>query len=521
MQQFSRHTVLLFISTLLAGCSSLPMRGEVPESRAFQDTATTSLARVVAASRAPEETAPSGFGLLLEGEFAYDARGALLHRAERSLDLQYYTIHRDQSGRMLLRELRDAAQRGVRVRLLVDDSHAAEIQDLLVGLATYANAEVRLFNPLPMRHGAPVIRIVLSPGDFQLYNHRMHNKLFIADNAVAIYGGRNVADEYFMKNDVANFIDFDAISTGRVVADLSAVFDRYWNSLSSWPVHTVLGVPADQAEARRQFDVAVEDAHVPAPETATDLMGLASTETQLRDGRLKLSYAAAEVHADPPEKASDPALAMQPTVAVSALLNAFSSAKREVLIVSPYFVPGEVGMPLIRQARANGVRISIFTNSLGSTDVPLVHRSYASYRLAMLRLGVDLYEVSPTQTRRSRRFGDFGRSIPRLHAKVAVVDRQRLLVGSANMDGRSAVGNTELGVIIDDAVLANKMARRIADESFTSVYKLRLLPDGNSIEWIDTDEDGQTSATREEPDSGWWVRLKLWLLSLVVAERDL
>ena len=515
------RTLALVFSALLAACSSLPPRGEVPASQAFADTATTSLARVAASSRPPGEAAPSGFGLLPVGEYAFDARVALLHRAERSLDLQYYDIHRDQAGRTLLRELRDAAQRGVRVRLLVDDFYAAEIEDLLAGLAAYPNAQVRLFNPMPMRHGTPVMRLAMSPGDFQLYNHRMHNKLFIADNVVAIYGGRNVADEYFMKNDVANFIDIDAISTGRVVTDLSNVFDQYWNSPSSWPVHTVLGNPADAAQARRQFDAAVEDAHVPLPGAAADPMGQFSIETQLREGRLALSYATANVYADPPEKASDPVLAMQPTLAVSALLTAMSGAKQEALIVSPYFVPGTVGMPLIRQARENGVRLSIFTNSLGSTDEPLVHYSYAAYRLAMLRIGVDLHEVSPTQARRSRRFGDFGRSIPRLHAKVAVVDRERLLVGSANMDGRSAVGNTELGVIIDSPVLAAGMARRIADDSFTSVYKLRLLPDGNTIEWIDTDEQGQTSTTTEEPDSGWWMRLKLWLQSLVVAERDL
>ena len=516
-----RRTFFLVFSTLLAGCGSLPMRGEVPDSQAFTDTATTTLARLAASSRPPGEVAPSGFGLLLQGEFAFDARVALLHRAERSLDLQYYTLHRDQSGRMLLRELRDAAQRGVRVRLLVDDLYAAEIQDLLAALASYPNAQVRLFNPMPMRHGAPLIRLAMSAGAFQLYSRRMHNKLFIADNAVAIYGGRNVADEYFMKNDVANFIDFDAISTGWVVRDLSQVFDQYWNSLLSWPVHTVLGRLADEAQARRQFDAAVEDASIPVPEPAIDSLGQPSTENQLREGRLKLSYATAGVFADPPEKAADPALAMQPTPAVSALLAAFSTAKREVLIVSPYFVPGPVGMPLIRKARENGVRISIFTNSLGSTDVPLVHHSYAAYRLAMLRIGVDLYEVSPTQTRRSRRFGTFGRSIPRLHAKVAIVDRERLLVGSANMDGRSAVGNTEMGVIIDSPVLAAKMVRRVADESLASVYKLRLLLDGNTIEWVGTDDDGRTSATTEEPSGGWWVRLRLWLQSLVVAERDL
>jgi cardiolipin synthase C len=180
-----------------------------------------------------------------------------------------------------------------------------------------------------------------------------------------------------------------------------------------------------------------------------------------------------------------------------------------------------VGMPLLRSARANGVKIAIITNSLGSTDEPLVHHHYAAYRLEMLRLGVELYEVGSMQTRRSRRFGDFGQSIARLHAKTAVVDRERLLIGSANMDGRSAVGNTEMGVIIDNAKLAAAVADRIATDSLTSVYKLRLLPDGQTIEWIETDEDGITSATTQEPHNGWWLQLKLLLQALVVAEHHL
>jgi putative cardiolipin synthase len=269
---FARRLSLLTVFTLLVGCGSLPMRGEAPPSQAFEDTATTTLARLAAASQPPGEAAPSGFGMLREGEFAFDARVALMQRAERSLDLQYYTIHRDHAGRSLLRGLRDAAQRGIRVRLLVDDLYASEIDDLLVGLALYPNAQVRLFNPMPVRRGEPLIRLVMS-GNFQPYNRRMHNKLFIADNAVAIFGGRNVADEYFMKNDVANFIDFDAISTGRVVADFSKAFDRYWNSALSWPVHTVLGPPSDAAQARSHFDASVQDAHIPAPEAPTDLLG--------------------------------------------------------------------------------------------------------------------------------------------------------------------------------------------------------------------------------------------------------
>ena len=337
---------------------------------------------------------------------------------------------------------------------------------------------------MPMRRGAPVLRLVLSPGDLRLYNHRMHNKLFVADNAAAIYGGRNIADEYFMRNREANFIDMDALSTGRVVTELSATFDRYWNSDLSWPVQAVLGTPADLEAARLRFDRAVDDARVTAPQ-AVDPFGQSTIGAQLHEGRLTLSFATAQLHVDPPEKASDPTVGTQPTQAVSGLLAALTAARREVVMVSPYFVPGEVGMPLMRTARENGIRIVLFTNSLGSTDEPLVHDRYAAYRVDMLRMGVELYEVSPTQTRRVRRFGDFGRSIPRLHAKVSIVDRQRLLVGSANLDGRSAVGNTEMGIVIDSPALAEAFASRIEGDNFANVYRLRLQPDpAETAPWL-------------------------------------
>jgi putative cardiolipin synthase len=515
--------LMLTLASWLTACSSLAPRGELPPSRAFSTAAVagTELARVAASSRPPDEDQPSGFQLLPVGEFAFDARVALSRRAERSLDLQYYYIHRDEAGRTLLRELRDAALRGVRVRLLVDDFFAAEIDDLLIGLASFPNVEVRVFNPMPLRRGAPLLRLLLSPGDFQLYNHRMHNKLFVADNAVAVYGGRNIADEYFMKNREANFIDMDVISTGRVVADLSAAFDLYWNSDLAWPVQAVVGKPTDAATARLHFDRAVQDARVTTPQMPTDPMGQSTIGAQLSEGRLVMSYADAQVHVDPPEKASDTTLAMTPTPAVDGLLSALSAARQEVVMVSPYFVPGEVGMPLMRTARANGVRILLITNSLGSTDEALVHHRYADYRVDMLRLGVELYELSPSETRRVRRFGDFGRSTPRLHAKVSIVDRQRLLVGSANLDGRSAVGNTEIGVVIDSPVLAEALAARLDSDRFTSVYKLRLQPDDQTIEWAHIEDDGRTSVTVDEPGSDGWLSVKLWLLSLLVDERDL
>jgi putative cardiolipin synthase len=241
----------------------------------------------------------------------------------------------------------------------------------------------------------------------------------------------------------------------------------------------------------------------------------------LGEGRLTMTYASAQVHIDPPEKARDTSLTTAPTQAVNGLLAALTSGRQEVVMISPYFVPGEVGMPLIRAARKSGIRLMVITNSLGSTDEPLVHDRYAVYRLEMLRLGVELFELSPTQTRRVRRFGEFMRSTPRLHAKVSVVDRERLLVGSANLDGRSAVGNTELGVVIDSPVLARAFAGLLDGDRFDSVYQVRLKEDGQTIEWAHLDEDGRTTTTTAEPASDWWLRLKLRLLSMLVDERDL
>lgn len=521
--RLAQRLLMLALVAGLAACSALPQRGDVPASHAItaESAASTALARLAASSRPLDEVQPSGFRLLPDGAFAFEARAALARRAEQTLDLQTYYLRHDDAGRSLLRELRDAAQRGVRVRLLVDDFFAAEIGDLLSGLACFPNAEVRLFNPMPLRSGAPLLRVLLSRGEFQNHNRRMHNKLFVADNTVAIYGGRNVADEYFMKNREANFIDMDVLSTGRVVTDLSTAFDRYWNSALAWPVHTVLGRPADPAAARQQFDRAVAEAHVTPPQTDTDPFGRSTIQAQLEEGRLRLSYASAQVHADPPEKASDPTPAVAPTQAVNGLVTALTTGRSELVIVSPYFVPGELGMPLIRASRAHGTRLMVITNSLGSTDEPLVHDRYATYRLEMLRLGVELFELSPHQTRRVRRFGEFGLSTPQLHAKVAVVDRRSLLVGSANLDGRSAVANTELGVVIDSPALAGAFAAWLESDRFTSVYQVRLQPDGQTIEWAQLDEDGQTSATATEPGSGWWLRWKLRLLSLLVDERDL
>lgn len=510
---------------LLAACAALPPRGPAPVSQAFHDTQDTPLARIAAASQDDAAgAAASGFRLLPAGEFAFDARTTLARRAERSLDLQYYHIQRDRAGLSLLRELRDAAERGVRVRLLVDDFYAAKIDDLLIDLAAHSDVQIRLFNPLSMRSGNPVLRLLLSSGPFELNNHRMHNKLFIADNAIAIYGGRNVADEYFMSDVEFNFIDMDVLSVGAVVRNLSAAFDLYWNSEAAWPLQALAGPSPGKTTqaaqtARSRFDAEVRDATTLTATYRTDPTGQTSVQLQIAGGRLDLTPARAWVFADPPDKALVAAELNQPTVAMQGMLDVIAGAEKEVIISSPYFVPGPIGMGMMREATANGTRVVLYTNSLGTTDEPLVHDKYSSYRAEMLEFGVEIFEFNPGATQRSTRFGAFGRSVPRLHAKVATVDGRYLLVGSVNLDARSAIGNTEMSVVIDSPRLAQSVHRMISSDRFITMYRLRLGPDGESIEWLSQDDQGRQTATTEEPAGDWWLRLKLWILSLMVDEK--
>ena len=280
----------------------------------------------------------------------------------------------------------------------------------------------------------------------------------------------------------------------------------------------VLGAPADAAAQRAAFDEAVHGASPRTPANAADPLGQTGVDGQLAAGRLELVYASAQVHADPPDKALLPT-SREPSTAMRGLVRAIATARREVSITSPYFLPNPPAMEMMRQARSNGIGVRVVTNSIASTDEPLVHHHYSERRLELLRMGVQLYEFSPALTRRAMRFGSFGKSTPRLHAKVAVVDQRLALVGSVNMDARSAIGNTEMGVVIDSPALAQGLVRLMTGTQMTSMYRLRLAEDGHSIEWLSTDEQGHVSVAQEEPEHGAWLRFKLWLQSLVVDER--
>jgi putative cardiolipin synthase len=502
----------------LAACASLPPLPPRGASTAWTDTRDTSLGVLATASLTGAGPGESGFRLLPTGDFALDARLALARRAERSLDVQYYQIQRDSVGLRFLRELRDAAGRGVRVRLLVDDLYTAGEDELFRSLAAVPNVQVRLFNPLSARGDSLVGRFIFSLHEFSRINHRMHNKLFVADNRFSVSGGRNMADEYFMRSAAANFIDMDVIAAGPVVRELSQVFDRYWNSDYAWPIDSVVGAALDPAGAQRRFDELVQSAAPEFEASTSDPLGRASVDYELGLGRVSLTFAPVEVFADAPAKVERRERGQDVATVARSTLEAIGALRREVMIASPYFIPGPIGMAMMKEARAHQIRVVVITNALGATDEPLVHWRYARYRRDLLKLGVEIYELSPNLARASGGFGDFGKSFGRLHAKVAVIDRHRLFVGSLNLDQRSAWSNTESGLLIDSPALAQDIIGLVANDRNQSVYKLRLAADDETIEWVATGADGKEQVVTDEPDNNWWLRLKMQLIGPFTSE---
>ncbi len=344
--------VLLLASVLLLGCAtSLP---EVDRAAIASDAVVasrdTSLGRLIQDSTPDPEL--SGFRLMPLGSFSFDTRLALAARAEQSLDVQYYHLENDDTGRLLLRALRDAAVRGVRVRLLIDDYYTGGSDELFLGFAAYPNVQVRLFNPFCCaRDAGSRTRFLASTGDWERVNHRMHNKLFIADGVAAVIGGRNIADEYFLRRESDNFIDLDAFVVGAVVDPLGWLFDRYWNSLPVYPLQTIAATTLTSQQLRESFERSTDAGRTepPPPLPANDILGYGPVRDALDFGRIGLIWGEARVFADHPDKPFDGSVGgdLQQTSVTYNVLETIREAKSEVLISSPYFVPGQRGMELI------------------------------------------------------------------------------------------------------------------------------------------------------------------------------
>jgi phosphatidylserine/phosphatidylglycerophosphate/cardiolipin synthase-like enzyme len=519
MPQWALLLAMLWALLCLGGCAtSLPAVERQPSFAVAAPTGAP-LPQLAAEAAVPEGR--SGFWPMPQSAFALDARLTLIRQARSSLDLQYYLIGNDTIGRLVLRELRDAAQRGVRVRLLVDDLYTAGMDPLLLGLAAHRNVQVRLFNPFTGARQSSFGRFLSFAGNFKRLNHRMHNKLFIADGTFAVVGGRNLADEYFLRSKEANFVDFDLLAAGTLVPDLEKLFDRYWNSEEVYPLTAIASTDKTAQALRDDFEDATAEPTDPAtlPPAEPDLFGQPCFSAELAAHHVRLLIADSTAYADTPEKAAPDPHDFDPRQTVtSRFIGLLHEARHEVFLFSPYFIPGKKGLQRLKEARDAGVEVRIVTNAMGASDEPLVGLGYRQYRTQMLAMGVKLYEISSSRLTHDPTLKRLlGQSRGRLHAKMGFIDRQTVLVGSMNLDPRSAYTNTEIGVAVHSPELAQMILKGYKVDSFAGVYEVQLKPDGSSVQWRAKDENGE-EVLQDEPDLGPWDRMKAWMLYLFVPE---
>ena len=510
----------LTIALLVGGtgaCSSLPANEGRTPSTHFAQPEATPLGQLVQARRAQATTrSDSAFYLLDAVDVALSSRLALIEGAQRTLDLQYYAIHADASTEVLLQGLRDAARRGVRVRILLDDFNSVGDDAQVLRLAFEPNVEIRLFNPLPGNRSNMLGRILTSLHDVGRMQKRMHNKLFLADSAWGITGGRNLGDQYFGTGDKQNFVDLDVLAAGRIVRDMARSFDRFWNDQLAYPVQTLLD-PED-LDKLRQWQPASSAASppgtpvkpvLPVTASATVLPSITPTAVVAADRpamdlrTVPLIWAPSTLLVDEPGKVGpgDDEVNAGETV-IDGLLALMQQAQRDVLIISPYFVPGEQVMAIYRQMRQRGVRIRVLTNSLASNDAPAAHAGYARYRKALLDMGVEIHEMrSDPETavgltgssggHERRRARDLfaggpggskgGTSRASLHSKAVIIDGRLSVIGSMNLDLRSQRKNSEVGLVIRSAQLAQVATRQVEQTLATGAYRLERR--GKGLHW--------------------------------------
>ena len=454
----------------------------------------------------------SGFRPLLQATDAMHARLALIAEAQVGIDLQTYHLANDATGHEILRALRNAARRGVRVRLLIDDYHTAGMTDLLLGLAAEPAVELRLYNPFTAGRDSKAVRLGLLLGNFSQLNRRMHNKLFVADGRAAVFGGRNLSDAYFMRDEAANFFDFDLLGVGQVATDLADSFDRYWNSVYAVPVQSLVDNRLDAAQRRTSFDTLTQVA------AAAQARVTAATQDAINDlASLPLRVADAKVYFDSTEKTGGGVGSKGggPPLPVGQLVRA---ARERIVVVSPYFLPSDVGVKLLRDARGRGVDVQVLTNSLLDTDEPLVSLAYRRHRADYLRAGLRLFELSSDKYKDERQARQsLGASVARLHAKLGLIDDRLLLVGSMNIDPRSAHINTELALVIDSAELVRAVQNHFQPAVSRVAHEVRLAADGQGLVWVSVDAQGVEQLNPERSLSALRL-LGLWLLSLLVSD---
>ena len=510
----------LCVALALSACASLQkdyVRHPSVAMPSMKDTPSTRYVHREVASHDGQ----SGFRLLTFSTNALMSRVVLADHAKHSIDLQYYIFKNDATGRLVAQRLLAAADRGVRVRLLLDDINVDDQIDLLDALDSHPNIEVRLFNPFPTRAPSMIGKAAAFVVDGSRLNHRMHNKSFVVDGSVAIVGGRNIGDDYFDAGDATHFSDLDLIAIGPVVQQTAHAFDTYWNCDAAYPVKAFSGSHPGHPELAKLRKELARDARTFA---ASDYAQ--ATLDQLPHGPSgdrpgKWFWGPARLVSDQPKKIEDdgdsPALRIGPD-----LRQMVDGAHGEVKLISPYFIPGDKGTAFLTALAARGVTVKVLTNSLAATDEPVVHAGYSRYRHDLLAGGVQLYELRPAPGAPQPATAEGESSGVSLHAKAIVVDQREVFIGSMNMDERSRLLNTEMGIIVDCPPLAEAVDRFFnTAASPDSAYQVRLDPAAPakdaSLQWLKVD-GGKTTVLDADPDATTARRVEVNLVKLLPIE---
>ena len=519
---FARLVIVIAFAATMAACSSM-RRDFVKQPSSVLPPATDTPSSHYIAAELSQHGEQSGFRLLTRSTNALMSRVALADHAKHSIDLQYYVFKNDATGRLLAQRLLVAADRGVRVRILLDDLNLTDVDRVLDALDAHANIEVRLFNPFRTRNRSTLSKIGQFVLEGRRLNRRMHNKSFVVDNTAAIIGGRNIGNDYFDASSDTNFRDLDLLAIGPVVREASRVFDDYWNSDAAYPVTAFRNAHDTQDDLARLRVALARDARAFAQSDYAQATLEELPDGATADRRGEWFWGPAVVVADQPEKvhAGDDAAAFSIGPELKTMVDA---AHSEVLLVSPYFVPGDSGTRFLTGLAQRGVSTQVLTNSLASTDEPAAQSGYAHYRRQLLEGGVQLYELRPAAGAAQPVTSGGTSSGISLHAKAMVVDREHVFIGSLNMDPRSKLLNTEMGVIIDSAPLAQAVKQffdtAILPENAFHVV-LQKSPESESgaaqMTWL-WSENGNAMSKQSEPGASTQRRLAIFVMGLLPIE---
>lgn len=521
----SSGAVLLASCSLLLtvpACTTLPRQmPQVPQYAHDIDASQTSLSQIVTPLR-EQNPGLTGYHVLYDPLEALAARLRLIDKAEKSLDLQYYIWDNDRIGALALHALIRAADRGVKVRLLIDDNNAKNMEGIYLALSQHKNIEIKLFNPYRFRKYRAMDMVL----DLKRINRRMHNKSFIADHQIALIGGRNMSNQYYNVSETYQFSDVDVMLVGSAVDDIVHSFDDYWNDDYAYPVKEIVSAQRHHLRyesLKRQLDIHNQEVSV---QNYLDLTNRSKAFDEWLYHKIGFDWVKAEVVKDPPEKIK--AKAKKEGLLNFQLLKYLDKPEQSVDLISAYFVPEKQGSKMLSQLAEDGIKVRVLTNSYAANDVAVVHAFYAKYRQQLLENGVQLYEFLPAVTdeelnevnqeiSKKAKVSMKGLSRSSLHAKMMALDEKQVFIGSFNFDPRSAYLNSEIGVILNSPQLANAVHKTMDENLKKYAYKL-VLDANNKLTWEFQPQEPGGKIYHKEPRMKWWERAGIKALSWLPLE---